>query len=160
MAKGERYILKSIPGGPADARDHAWLAYDQVSQRNVDGPMRRAKAVTTTERLNAEGERPTCDVTLTVVPGTEFELSARGGVVQPSVHIQVPPGSRKRTAMAVAYQVAARIEALSPPGARWDVRVEPACAHGATVLLLLSANDEAHYDAHAVLRDSVGGVAR
>ena len=160
MAKDDRYVLKSIPGGPADERDPAWLAYDRLAQRNVAGPMRRAKAEDTVRQLNTEGEQPACEVKLNVPPGTELELSPRDGFVQPSVHVQVPRESRKRTAMAVAYQIAARIEALSPPGAQWDVRVEPACAHGATVLLLLSANDEAHYDAHAVLRDSVGGVAR
>ena len=155
MTKNDRYVLKSIAGGPMDERDHAWLAFDQVTQRNVAGPMRRAKAEDTVRQLNTEGEQPACEVKLNVPPGTELELSPRDGFVQPSVHVQVPRESRKRTAMAVAYQIAARIEALSPPGAQWDVRVEPECAESARVVLLLSTYDWEYFDAHAVLRDSV-----
>ena len=144
-----------------DERDHAWLAFDQVTQRNVAGPMRRAKAEDTVRLLNSEGERPACEVALNVPPGTAFEFSPEDKpYMRPSVEVRVPAEHPPRTVMAIAHQVAARVEALSPRGARWEVRVERKGDHQAAVALLATSSDHEHYQPRAVLRDSVKEAAR
>jgi hypothetical protein len=156
MEESKRFILMTVPPRTGAEPTHDHCVYDRVARRGVEGPMPHEAAREAARRLNMGVEQPACYVQLAMVPNTSLTFPADVHSLRPIVEVRVPRENSRRTVMAVAYQLAARIEALSPAGAAWAILVERRGDHDARVVLNLAARDqEGGYDALAVLRDAV-----
>jgi hypothetical protein len=151
MSKARRFVAMSIPGRAEGGSDTAWFAYDRTLRQSVGEATTSARAAETAKRLNAEARPPSPgDFQLVAVPGARFTVEtghSQYGTRRPRITVRVPKQHPHRTAVAIAHQLAARAEAMTPPEERWLVQVESYAMREATVFLELV--DDADREAEA-----------
>lgn len=75
------------------------------------------------------------------------EAHSECGTKRPRVIVRVPREHDHRTAVAIAHQVAARAETLTPRTERWLVQLESHAMREATVFLELAEDTEREVEA-------------
>ncbi len=139
--EGSRFVVMSITGGSEDGSDTEWFTYDRTLRRSVGGATTQERADRTAKRLDAESPPPSpVDVEFVAVPNTRFSIEMGHsvyGTKRPRVTVRVPRDHPHRTAVAIAHQLAARAEAMTPASERWLVQVESHAMREATVFLEL-----------------------
>ena len=147
----DRFVVMSIPGRAEDAADAVWFAYDRTLRRSVGVGATHERAIARTARLNAEAEPVSPrDFQLVAVPGVRFTIEtghSEYGTRRPRVTVRVPSQHDHRAAVAIAHQIAARAEALTPTSERWLVQVESHAMREATVFLELADDSEREAEA-------------
>ncbi len=147
----KRYVAMSIPGRAEDGSDTAWFTYERTLRRSIGEATTSERAAKVAKRLNAEA-RPLSpgDFQLVAVPGARFTVEtahSQYGTRRPRITIRVPKQHSHRTAVAIAHQLAARAEAMTPPEDRWLVHVESRAMREATVFLELADDTDREADA-------------
>ena len=151
MTEASRFVAMSIPGRAEDRADTTWFAYDRTLRQSVGEATTQKRAAKMAERLNAEARPPSPgDFQMVAVPGARFTIEmghSEYGTRRPRITVRVPKRQSHRTAVAIAHQVAARAEALTPTSERWLVQVESHALREATVFLELADDSEREAEA-------------
>ncbi len=152
-----RFVAISMPGRAEDGSDTAWFTYDRTLRRSVGEATTREHAGQTAKRLNAEAKPVSPgDFQLVAVPGVRFTTEIGHsvfGTKRPRVTVRVPRQHNHRIAVAIAHQLAARAEALTPASERWLVQVEFRAMREATIFLELADDTDREAEAGlAILR--------